>query len=106
MSFLRRRGQVKLLLVKPHCRLSLQRHERRSETWVVLEGSATVEVAGAVWCARRGDRAHIPMGAWHRLSNDCEESLLVAEVQCGDYESEVDAELDIERAADDYGRAP
>ena len=39
---------MKLINVKPGENLSLQRHHHRSEHWVVVSGTAKVEVAGKV----------------------------------------------------------
>ena len=40
------RWQVKLIRVKPGEKLSLQRHKYRAEHWVVVSGTAKVEIDG------------------------------------------------------------
>ena len=96
--------KVKRIIVKPGARLSLQRHQHRSEHWVVVRGIATVEIRESQSELRKtlhpNTSAYIPRGAIHRLSNPGTEELEVIEVQCGDYL----AEDDIERFSDDYGR--
>lgn len=91
---------VKRLILVPGGRISLQRHNHRSERWVVLKGVATVLCDNETICLGKGESAIIPSGAIHRLSNDQEEALEVLEVQIGDLLSEED----IERFTDDYGR--
>ena len=96
--------KVKKIIVKPGARLSLQRHQHRSEHWVVVRGVAEVEIIESKSQIRReltpNTSAYIPKGAIHRLTNGSEETLEVIEVQCGDYVGEDD----IERFSDDYGR--
>ncbi len=104
-AFLRQTGSLKLLRVAPRGRLSLQRHENRAEHWIVLSGRGDAHVGDAHFSLTRGDHCHVPAGAWHRLCNPSpDDELLVAEVQVGAYDSSGEAEADIERQADDYGR--
>ena len=93
--------KVKRIEVLPGARLSYQRHERRAEHWFVVEGTAEVTLDGATQRVGPGGVADIPRGAAHRVANIGSETLVVVEVQHGDYFGEDD----IERLADDYGRA-
>ena len=99
--------KIKKLIVEPKKRLSLQSHERRSEHWVVVHGTATVqthEKATPHQILHRvlnvNESCHIPQGHVHRLANKHDEHLVVIEVQCGDYTGEDD----IKRYHDDFGR--
>jgi len=92
--------KVKRLTVLPGGRLSLQRHARRSEHWVVVSGVATSWVGPTVQVAGVGHRVDVPCGVAHRLANDEDDPLVIIEVQLGDYTGEDD----IVRLADDYGR--
>jgi mannose-1-phosphate guanylyltransferase/mannose-6-phosphate isomerase len=94
------RFQVKRLMVKPGARLSLQRHSRRAEHWVVVSGEALVIRGEEALRLGADQSAHIPTGTKHRLENVGAEPLFVIEVQSGDYFGEDD----IERFADDYRR--
>ncbi len=94
--------QVKRINVNPGARLSLQSHRRRSENWIVVSGEAYVTVDDQQFTVKKGERAHIPAGARHRMENKTKEPLILIEVQSGDYFGEDD----IERFEDDYGRAP
>ena len=103
-AFLPHVGVLKILRVAPHSRLSLQRHEGRCEHWVLLRGQVTATVQGQQHDLRRGDHISISCGAWHRVCNTGDEDALVAEVQVGGYGDPAQAEADIERSEDDYGR--
>ncbi len=92
--------KVKRLSVKPGGILSLQRHQRRSEHWTVVEGVATVRVGDAETQLERNQSTYIPMNTLHRLENRTGKALHLIEVQCGDYFGEDD----IERLEDVYGR--
>jgi mannose-1-phosphate guanylyltransferase/mannose-6-phosphate isomerase len=94
------RFQVKRLMVKPGARLSLQRHRRRAEHWVVVSGEALVTRGDEELRLAANQSTYIPTGAMHRLENVGAEPLFVIEVQSGDYLGEDD----IERFADDYRR--
>ena len=94
------RYQVKRLMINPGGRLSLQRHRRRAEHWVVVSGSARVTVDDRTLELGPNQSTYIPQGGRHRLENAGKEPLFVIEVQSGDYFGEDD----IERFADDYKR--
>lgn len=93
--------QAKRIAVRPGARISLQRHAHRAETWVVASGEAIVTVGDEVRRLGRGEAAHIPLGAVHRLENPGPAPLEIVEVQQG----AILDEADIERLADIYGRA-
>ncbi|MBN34328.1 MAG: mannose-1-phosphate guanylyltransferase/mannose-6-phosphate isomerase [Rhodospirillaceae bacterium] len=92
--------QVKRIMVKPGERLSLQRHARRSEHWIIVEGRARVTVDDQITDLVANQSTYVPIGAVHRLENVTDKPLLMIEVQCGDYLGEDD----IERLDDDYNR--
>lgn len=92
--------QVKLIMVKPGGKLSLQMHHHRSEHWVVVNGTARVEVDNKVEVLSENQSVYIPLGSKHRLSNPGKISLTLIEVQSGSYLGEDD----IVRIEDFYGR--
>ena len=92
--------RVKWLKIKPGHRLSSQFHYRRSEHWVVVEGTASVTLGEKTFDLRTGESTFIPAKAVHRIENRSDRELTVIEVQCGDYLEEDD----IVRLEDDYGR--
>ena len=93
--------QVKRITVKPGGRLSLQKHARRAEHWVVVVGTATVTRGEEVVELNANQSTYIPIGMAHRLENRTGEELHLIEVQSGDYLGEDD----IERLEDIYGRS-
>jgi mannose-1-phosphate guanylyltransferase/mannose-6-phosphate isomerase len=92
---------VKSLVVKPGGTLSLQRHRRRAEHWVVVRGVARVTRAGESFRLRPNQSTYIPVGVRHRLENPGREPLEMVEVQSGSYIGEDD----IQRFDDRYRRA-
>jgi mannose-1-phosphate guanylyltransferase/mannose-6-phosphate isomerase len=92
--------QVKRIAVKPGAKLSLQKHARRAETWVVACGVADVTVGAEDRRLQPGESVFIPVGAVHRLENPGPDPLELIEIQQGGYLGEDD----IVRLADIYGR--
>jgi len=92
--------QVKRLIVNPGAILSLQKHAKRSEHWVVVRGTARITLDDKVFDLNINESTHIPIGAVHRIENAGDEPVHIIEVQCGDYLGEDD----IERLEDEYGR--
>ena len=93
--------QVKKLEIKPKASISLQLHNKRSEHWVIVSGTAKIEIDNKVSFLKKNESAYIPLGAKHRLSNPDEIPLILIEVQSGSYL----AEDDIVRFEDIYGRS-
>jgi mannose-1-phosphate guanylyltransferase len=98
--------KVKELVVNPHSRLSMQRHQYRNEYWLIMEGEAkiyTIEIdprTGKEIVLLRGmsrwtkfTNAVISVNDWHQLSNETNEPLKILEIQYG----EKCVEEDIER---------
>tara|TARA_B100000965_G_C19592608_1_gene758616 strand:+ start:239 stop:1681 length:1443 start_codon:yes stop_codon:yes gene_type:complete len=94
------RWQVKRIEVKPEASLSLQMHHHRAEHWVVVTGTAEVEVNDEKTLLAENQSIYIPLGSKHRLVNPGRIPLVLIEVQSGSYLSEDD----IVRFDDVYGR--
>jgi mannose-1-phosphate guanylyltransferase len=92
--------KVKRITVKPGESLSLQYHHQRAEHWVVVRGTALVQVGDAEHKTMPGEYRYIPLKEKHRLTNIGKDQLVLIEVQCGGYLGEDD----IVRLADTYGR--
>ena len=95
-----KRWKVKLINVKSGEKLSLQMHHHRSEHWIVVNGTALVEIEDKKFILNENQSSYIPLGAKHRLSNPGKINLTLIEVQSGSYLGEDD----IERFEDNYGR--
>ncbi len=94
------RFQVKRITVKPGGTLSLQRHQKRAEHWVVVSGTAEVTCGERTFALHENESTFIPLGSVHRLRNTTGEPVELIEVQSGHYLGEDD----IERLEDIYGR--
>ena len=94
------RWQVKEIIVKPGQKLSLQSHFHRSEHWIVVKGTALVEINGNEKLVRENESVYVPLGSKHRLSNPGKINMNLIEVQTGSYLDEED----IIRYDDIYGR--
>jgi len=94
------RFQVKRIIVKVGAKISLQKHAKRAEHWVVVSGTARVTRDEDSIVLRENMSTYIPVGAVHRLENIGPEPLHLIEVQSGGYLGEDD----IVRLEDSYGR--
>ena len=94
------RYKVKNIEVKPGHRLSLQKHHHRTEHWIVVSGTAEVQLNEDKQLLGENQSMYIPLGCMHRLSNPGKIPLKIIEVQSGPYLEEDD----IERFEDDNGR--
>ncbi len=93
--------QVKKINLNPFSSISLQLHHRRSEHWVIVNGTALVEINSEQKTLHSNESIFVPKGIKHRVSNASKEPLTLIEVQSGDYLGEDD----ILRFEDNYGRA-
>jgi len=92
--------KVKRIVVTPGKRLSLQKHQFRSEHWVVVQGKALVTVGNEEKLLHPNHSIFIPLGEIHRIENPGDEDLILIEVQYGSYTGEDD----IIRLQDDFAR--
>ncbi|MDA0754326.1 MAG: phosphomannose isomerase type II C-terminal cupin domain [Candidatus Marinimicrobia bacterium] len=92
--------KLKKIEVNPGQKLSYQYHNKRSETWVIISGTATVTINGKVKDYREGETVIIPLKSKHRVENKESRKLVFIEIQTGTYFGEDD----IIRIEDKYGR--
>jgi len=95
------RFKIKRIEVKPRAALSMQMHHHRSEHWIVVSGTAKVTINDREALLAPNESTYVPVGATHRLENPGKVTLVMIEVQCGDYVGEDD----IVRLDDPYGSA-
>jgi len=93
--------KVKIIVVYPGKRLSLQKHKKRDEHWYVIQGNALVTINDTELTVNKGESVNIKRETLHRVMNSGIEKLVFIEVQTGEYFGEDD----IERIDDDFGRA-
>lgn len=93
--------KVKRIEVLSGKRLSYQKHDKRAEHWIVVQGQGVVTLEGREMPLSLGQSVDIPQGAAHRMFNPGKELLVFIEIQTGAYFGEDD----ITRIEDDFGRA-
>ena len=98
----------KVLLVKPHTRLSWQYHHRRAEIWRVIQGKVGVvrsfnDKEGLLKVLNKGDQIELQQGERHRLIG-LDDWGVVAEIWQHTDENNPSDEEDIVRVQDDFGR--
>ncbi len=91
---------IKEITVNPKGKLSLQSHQFRSEHWVIVSGTAEVEIDSKKYLLNADKSIYIPKKAKHRLTNTGEDDLILVEVWFGDNLKEED----IVRYEDIYDR--
>lgn len=91
---------VKLIEVAPRHRLSLQRHFKREEFWIVVSGEGVFELDGIERAISAGAMLRVGVTQTHRVGNRGDAPLVILELQKGECRED-----DIERLADDYRRA-
>ena len=84
--------KVKELTVNPGQKLSMQRHEYRSEYWIVSEGTATIGWNPGESTLKRHKSETIGVNEWHQLANNTDVPLKVVEIQYGSACNEDDIE--------------
>jgi mannose-6-phosphate isomerase len=89
---------VKLIYVNSNSRLSLQYHNKRSEFWKVIKGTAIVELDGMTMILTEGETLTIPRQAKHRVGA-LDSGCTILEIAYGKFD-----ENDIVRLEDDYKR--
>ena len=93
--------QVKRIEVSQGLRFSLQKHNKRSENWIVISGQGTATVKNKELPVSAGAYLEVPCGEIHRMQNTGKVPLVLIEVQFGDYLGEDD----VVRLQDDFARA-
>jgi mannose-1-phosphate guanylyltransferase/mannose-6-phosphate isomerase len=93
--------KIKRVTVNPGRKLSLQLHRQRSEHWIVVRGTAEIDLGDRRLVLCENESTFVPAGTKHRLANPKDTPLEVIEVQSGGYLGEDD----IVRFEDEYGRS-
>ncbi|RAV13792.1 mannose-1-phosphate guanylyltransferase/mannose-6-phosphate isomerase [Paenibacillus contaminans] len=82
--------KIRRTIVKPGCKLTMQKHYHRNEHWIVLSGTAKVTLGDREVIIRPNESTYIPISELHRLENPGKIDLVLIEVQTGEYLSEDD----------------
>jgi mannose-6-phosphate isomerase-like protein (cupin superfamily) len=91
---------VKRVEIDPGARISLQKHNHRSEKWIIVSGDGLVVVNNATVIVTASSVVDIPVKVLHRIANVGKAPLVFIEVACGRKLTEED----IIRIHDDFDR--
>ena len=69
--------KIKRIEVEPGQRLSYQYHNKRSETWIVIKGTALVTINNDTKDYKEGETVTIPLKAKHRVENKSNSLLIL-----------------------------
>lgn len=75
--------KIKELTVNPKSSLSNQMHNNRNEFWMIVSGTASIELDGVNHTLNKHESISIPVESWHKLNNFTDSPLKVAEIQYG-----------------------
>ncbi len=92
---------IKELIIKPKGILSLQKHNHRSEHWLVTKGRPLVTLNKNVFFMKKNDNLYISVKSTHRIQNPSKIQVKIMEAQIGN----ILKESDIIRYDDFYGRS-
>ncbi len=93
-------SKVKRIGIYPGKKLSLQSHNKRSEHWVIVKGTAKIQVGNDFHILHSNQSIYIPVTVLHRAENIGNDMVELIETQIGEYLGEDD----IVRYEDDFGR--
>ena len=91
---------VKELTVNSKSSISLQKHNQRSEHWMITQGKPKITIKDKVFFKKPNDSVFIPLGSKHRIENKFKKPVKIIEIQTGS----ILKETDIIRYSDIYGR--
>ena len=91
---------VKELTVNSKSSISLQKHNFRSEHWMITKGKPMITINKKKFYSKQNESVFVPRGAIHRIKNNFKKPVKIIEVQTGP----ILKETDIIRFQDVYGR--
>ena len=90
--------KVKELIIEPKKGMSLQKHHKRSEIWLVSQGKCLVNYSKFApdkieeITLDRHNSLHVELGDWHQITNPFNETCKIIEIQYGKETIEEDIE--------------
>ena len=90
--------KVKELIIEPKKGMSLQKHHKRSEIWLVSQGKCLVNYSKVApdkieqITLDRHNSLHVELGDWHQITNPFDETCKIIEIQYGKETIEEDIE--------------
>ena len=92
--------KVKELLLEPHKSMSMQKHFKRNEIWLVYEGQCILKHSKESpkkikeIKLKKHSNIHIELGDWHQVINPYDEVCKIIEIQYGEETREDDIQRD------------
>ena len=89
--------KVKELIIQPQKEMSFQRHNKRSEIWLISTGRCLIKHSKDLVHTKeleltKHDSFHIELGDWHQIINPYDEVCKIIEIQYGKETKEEDIE--------------
>ena len=81
---------IKQIVILPKKSISLQKHNHRSEHWIVLKGEADIVIDNKIMLLKESESAFVPANVKHKITNNLSEPLIILETQLGKILSEED----------------
>ena len=81
---------IKKIVILPKQSISLQKHNHRSEHWIVLSGKANIIIGTKKTILKESQSAFVPEKRKHKITNNSSEPLIILETQLGKILSEED----------------
>ena len=81
---------IKQIVILPKKSISLQKHNLRSEHWIVLKGEADIVIDTKIMLLKESESAFVPANMKHKITNNLSEPLIILETQLGKILSEED----------------
>jgi mannose-6-phosphate isomerase-like protein (cupin superfamily) len=81
---------IKKIVILPKQSISLQKHDHRSEHWIVLKGKANIIIGTKKTLLKESQSIFVPAKKKHKITNKSSESLVILETQLGKILSEKD----------------
>ena len=81
---------IKQIVILPKKSISLQKHNHRSEHWIVLKGEADIVIDNKIMLLKESESAFVPATKKHKITNNLSQPLIILETQLGKILSEED----------------
>ncbi|MBT3549104.1 MAG: phosphomannose isomerase type II C-terminal cupin domain [Gammaproteobacteria bacterium] len=81
---------IKKIVISPKQSISLQKHNHRSEHWIVLSGKANIQIGTKKIILKKSQSVFVPEKRKHKIMNKSSEPLVILETQLGKILSEDD----------------
>lgn len=82
--------KVKKVTIYPGMSMKMHCHEHRSESWTVVDGTASIQIGDVIKEYSKGATVSVPVGVPHKVSNHGSEDVVIIETGIGEIMSETD----------------